>query len=1265
MSAPEASSSDGEERRLQARASEGARIYQAGRDQHIAQRDLHLHYEDGVRRSRRAAPEAAVGECPYPGLAAFGEDQALWFFGRDAVTAQLLVRLDERLRNGGALALVAPSGAGKSSVLRAGLLPALARGALPAVGSASWPRLLLAPGTHPVATLAAGLAETTGVGEQEVTDALAAGPQACVALLRATAGARRLVVVVDHLEELFTLCSSERERRDFLTVLAALGEAGPQGTGPVALVIYGLRSDFYTPCADYPQLRAVLQDGQLVVGPMTESELREAILFPARAAGLEIEPGLVELLLRDLGTHSAGGSTRTSSGVVPARSYEAGRLPLLAHALRATWQQRHGHCLTVDGYQSTGAILHAVATTAERLYAGLGPAEQDVARAMFLRLVKIGDGAEDTRRRLPYTEVLNTGSDPEAAAVVIDVYTRGRLLTRHRDTVEITHEALLFAWPDLRRWIDTDRAGHLVRQGLEEDAAAWGRAHRDPGMLYRGHRLDAARTWADRSHHNPPSPLAAAFLATSTRHVWRAARLRRSLIAILSALALIAGAGAVVAFEQRATARAQRDEAVFNQVRAEAERLRFSQASLAAQLDLVAHRMRPDDPDVRSRLIADAGSPLSTPAVGHTNAVNMVAYSPDGHTMATGADDGTVRLWDVTAPARPAPLRRLKPDGGVRITSTAFSPDGRTLAAGSDSGVTLLWDVTEPAHPAGLRSLTSSEIGAAAVAFSPDHRTLATARSDGSVRLWDLAHPKHSAVVTEAVGDNGVTPSLSFTSDGKTLASAASGTARLWNVADSAHPASLGKPLKDCVGANSVAFGVRGRTLACSGQDGTVRLLDVTDTARPALIGNPLTGRGISLGGLAFSPDGLTVASATDREVELWNVADEAHPRPIGRLLGHTGFVTAVAFRPDGGGLATVGTDRTVLLWAQPRMLVTRTSSPLTSLKFSRSGRMLAGTSDDNVTRLWNVADPTPSNLLGGRLAGPVDSINSPSFSPDFRTLALGIDEPIRLWDLADPGHPTLLGRLSVGTDYYISALAFSPDGHALASGVGGVVQLWDTADRAHPTSLGRPLISSEGYVNAMVFSPNGHVLASAWDQEGHDAVRLWDVNELSRPRPLKRFPGIGDTVESLQFSPDGRILALVSSQGSAWLWQAGSEKRPTQLAMPGADFAQVLSLAFSSDGRMLATGGLDGVRLWDVTDPSRPRALGSPLNPLSGLVTGVAFGPDGQTLATSGVDGTVRLWEADLGRAINRICELTTSTLTSQQWHQHVSGLPFDPPCR
>jgi hypothetical protein len=542
----------GESVRQDAHASDQASITMAGRD-------IHLHSEDGVRRARKVVAGARSGECPYPGLFSFTREEAAWFFGRDQLTADLVGLLDERLRTGGLQVVVAPSGAGKSSLIHAGLLARLDEGALP--GSSAWLTLTLTPTADPMAALAAAVAELTG-----------AAPRTCAPdpqVLLDSVGDRidgeksavRVVVVVDQFEELFTLCADEQTRRTFIELLHDLAEAR-------VLVVLGVRVDFYAACADHPRLRKALQDRPLVVGPMVEDELREAVLFPAQSVGLDVEDGLIELLLRDLADTEGGASAPGTA------RYEAGRLPLLAHALRSTWQQRHGHILSVDGYLATGGIHRAVAKTAEEVFSGLDEVGRRVARTLFLRLVKIGDGGSDTRRRVARAELLR-GLDIDVASPVVDAFTQKRLLTRDQDTVEITHEALLRAWPQLTKWIGEDRAGHLIRQNLDDDAADWDRNHRDPSTLYRGSRLEAARAWAAATpNHADLSPTASAFLAASTHQSHRAARVRRAVIVVLSVLALLASVTAALALQQRAVAQNERDTAVTDQIITQANQLR-------------------------------------------------------------------------------------------------------------------------------------------------------------------------------------------------------------------------------------------------------------------------------------------------------------------------------------------------------------------------------------------------------------------------------------------------------------------------------------------------------------------------------------------------------------------------------------------------------------------------------------------------------------------------------------------------------------------
>jgi hypothetical protein len=413
----------------------------------------------------------------------------------------------------GPLMLVAPSGAGKSSLLNAGLVPALRRGDFPMPGADRWPVVTFTPTSRPLDELLERTAKAVG-GDLAVTVEEARGnpgavPDAVRAMVDgppAPPGERRPppcrpVLIVDQFEELFTLCADQDERRSFVRVLCALAAPRPEGGGHgPAVVVLGVRADFTGDCLDLPELAPVLTDGLFVLPPMSVVELRESITRPARLAGLTLQPGLVPLLLRDAGLRDEQGGPPRDGGTDAGPGADvtpSGVLPLVSHALLATWQRREGSVLTVAGYERAGGIRGAIARTAESVFARLYPAEQRTIRRLLSRLVYVADGGGATRRRMSGAALREQFADADGAAAALDAFVRARLVTMDSDTVEITHEALLHAWPRLRDWIHADRAGLLLHQQLAHAAAEWEREGRDPSALYRGTRLSTVRSWAD------------------------------------------------------------------------------------------------------------------------------------------------------------------------------------------------------------------------------------------------------------------------------------------------------------------------------------------------------------------------------------------------------------------------------------------------------------------------------------------------------------------------------------------------------------------------------------------------------------------------------------------------------------------------------------------------------------------------------------------------------------------------------------------------
>ncbi|MEV5987346.1 hypothetical protein AB0L85_20340 [Streptomyces sp. NPDC052051] len=1221
----------------------------------------------GAERPPPKAPNDVPVVCPYRGLASYRQQDARWFFGRARSTDALVAQLRAAETTGGLVMLVGASGAGKSSLLSAGLVPALRRG-LPGeeTGRAGEAALHLVPGSDPCAELARHIPELARLvpAEKEPTapepgtlefDRAVREAVTAWARREASAWARREasavarpVVIVDQFEEAFTLCSDEADRRAFVRLLhAACTPAAPGDPAPVRVVL-GIRADFYEQCLGYPELADALQHRHMVLGPLTTTELREAVTGPAKAVGLELEPGLAELIVREVGADG------------PRGAHDAGVLPLLSHALLATWQRRKAGRLTLAGYRAAGGIQGAVAATAERAWSGLDPAARTAARLLLLRLVRLGEDTQATRRRGTRRRLTTESADPARTEEALEALVRARLLTLDAETVEITHEALLHAWPRLRDWIDEDRHGHLLRQRLEEDGRAWEGSNRDTSLLYRGSRLEQAHRWAHAAGVPSLTRGAVEFLAASVRLRRRTVWISRGAVSALVVLAVLAGGSASLAWRQR-------DDAVFEQVLAEADRVRDTDPSLSAQLDLVAHRLRPHDKGASGRLVSTVNAPLATPLLGHTGAVYLTSFSPDGRTLATASYDHTVRLWNVTDPTRPERLGKPLTAHTSWVSSAVFSPDGRILASASDDGTVRLWDVRDPGHPRPLGApLTGGPGTVYLLAFSPDGRTLAAADEDHTVRLWDMADPHRPTALRVLTGHTDAVRSVAFSPDGTTLASGGDDhTIRLWNVADPAHARRIGAALTGHQGTvHSVAFSPDGRTLASGSTDNAVQLWNVADPGHATPLGVPLSGHTGPVWSVAFSPDGtMLAAGSADSTASLWNVSDPAYPSQVGEpLAGSSGEMYAVSFSPDGHTLATGSGDNKARLWSIPTSDMTGGIGA-----FRPDGRVLATAARDEKVRLWNVAAPHRPVLLGRPFVpGEGDVARSLTFFPDGRTLAmLTGSSAVQLWNVGDPARPVPYGPpLALRTRFAgPGALAISPDGRTLATAYDDhTVQLWDVGDPSRPRRLGAPLTGHKGYVNALAFSPDGRTLASG---SADATVRLWKVSDPRRATrlgaPLRGHLG---PVNVLAFSPDGHTLASGSDDDTVRLWSiTGSTARPAS-RLKGHTEA-VVSLTFSKDGRTLASGGDDNtVRLWNVTVPDAAAPIGPSMSPNAKTGNFLSFSPNSHLLGVSSGADTVRLWNLDVDEAIRRVCSTTRGVLTPEKWHEYLPRLSYAPPC-
>lgn len=701
---------------------------------------------------------STLGPSPYQGMEYFDVADADRFFGREQLSAELV----EHLRYRPLLAVVGASGSGKSSLVRAGLIPALQGtkpmidGSQPPRGSSRWFYHIVTPTSHPLESLAASLtrsSESVTATSTLIDDLRRDARSLHLYARRLVRGDQRLLLVIDQLEELFTLCKDEAEQQALVENL--LQAATPDG---VVTLVLTLRADFYHHCARFPELRTALETQQKYIGAMRRDELRRAIEAPAKLGQWEFQAGLVDQLLADVGD-------------------EPGALPLLSHALLATWQRRSGRTLTLVGYRAAGGVQGAIAKTADDIYRAFSAQQQTIARTLFLRLTELGDGVQDTRRRVRPDELKLTYASADEVQQVLKTLADARLVTTATDEVQVAHEALIRAWATLRAWLDDDREGNRIQRRLTEAANQWVEFGRDANLLYRGVLLQQAQEWLQTTI-DPPNQRESEFLDASvaeaeaevkravdlaaereaTRQREAVAQFQRKwlwrlgfalILAILAILAAVwqysiadnqkqqAQSAATSEAQAHATAVAAKRLVEADLWEKEALSLKAEKPLLALLLTLKAWPVQQSrgEPHVTNatrnmiNLLLEVGG---FPFIGHMARVHSLEFSPDSHWLVSASDDTTIRLWDISDSTGKSRVFAHP----TKLQDVSFSPDNRWLATASDDQTIRLWTMDALDKPPRiLRGLANT---ITQIAFSSDSQQLVAVDNDQTINLWNL-----------------------------------------------------------------------------------------------------------------------------------------------------------------------------------------------------------------------------------------------------------------------------------------------------------------------------------------------------------------------------------------------------------------------------------------------------------------------------------------------------------------------------------------------
>jgi WD40 repeat protein/DNA-binding SARP family transcriptional activator/tRNA A-37 threonylcarbamoyl transferase component Bud32 len=1209
------------------------------------------------------AGAAAVVEVtnPYKGLRAFQEIDADDFYGREALVQVLASRLCETRF----LAVVGPSGSGKSSLVKAGLLPALRRGALP--GSENWFITEMVPGSHPLEELELALLPIAVDPPPSLIEPLQKDERGLLRTLRRILpgdGETQLLLVIDQFEELFTLIEDDEQRLYFLSSLfAALNDPH----SPLHVVVT-LRADFYDRPLQIQPLGELFKQHTEVVLPLNREELLWAIREPARHMGVGVEESVITAMVAD---------------VVD----QPGALPLLQYTLTELFDDRQDGTMTLAAYKALGGVSGALAQRAEDIYSGLNETGQEATRQLFLRLVTLGEGVEDTRRRVLRSELegindqlpvngqlptinsqLSIVNEEQSAdanptsnirrptsqiSSIIDSFGAARLLTFDRDpvtrgpVVEIAHEALLKEWPRLRGWLEENRDDVRLQRILATETAEWQEHDQDDGYLLRGARLDQYKAWAEESAilltGEEQAFLAASFAAREVRLAEEEARQRRELetaqqlaqterqraeeqteaagslrrrALILAGALGIAAILAIAAlfFAQQSTQNALIAATREAEAASEAEHRATAQALAEEQADVASSR----------ELAATALNQLGVDAE-RSILLALYALSKAQTLEAENALHQAIQSSRV--------LQTLR-GHGEPFFFMDYSPDGSKLAT-TGGNVAKIWDMETGEE---LLTLEGHEGEAFGISFSPDGKRLATASHDGKVIVWDAQNGARLLTL----GEEGVPfTAVQFSPDGSQLAAneAYDGHIRIWD-------AETGEQLVSFLAHEApmwfVTYDPDGKRLATAGVDGTAKVWDANSYEELLTLG----GHEDIVSRVNFSPDGERLVTSS-MKVRLWDAASGAKQMV---LDGHHGFVLWAAFSPEGDRIATSGVDGQVIVWdaisGEELFTLSGHAGLVLGVAFSPDGERLASASYDGSARIWDLRPERELLTIDDH----EKDVYSVAFNPQGTRLISGsIDGTARLWDIADPAAENF-GRqlIAVGEGdpaNGVRALAYSPDGRRfIASNAAGKATVYDgeTGQELFTLHGHAPGLSGETVYNGVTgvaFSPDGELIATASDDL---TAKIWDA---ANGRELFTLEGhVSGTTTSpphegvvkVAFHPAGPFVATAGADGTVKIWSTDDGRLLFDvLAHPDS---AVIDLAFNFDGSRLATGAFDGTtKVWRVSDDPQGISL-EELYTLIGHtsgVYGVAFTPDGSRLVTAGEDGTAKVWDAASGQEL------------------------------